>query len=276
MYADLATATRLAELSAVHISTPGGLALSPVDAAECVLDYWRTVTFIRGVAAALATARTRFHGKVHVLYAGTGPFAPLVLPLLLVQRFPDFEFTFIDIHEDSCRAVLSLLDWLDLAAPGCRVVHADASVYQPSIPAHVVIVEAMNQALSREPQVAIVCKLARHLVSRGILIPECIRVSLAVVDDYGREVESAPAVLLLELDRAAAVPPPTLVMLPTLRSGQALALVTQVRVFGEISLENNDSAITLPRHLPELRMLAGGRVSVRYGTEPLPRFIFEA
>ena len=60
-----------------------GLALAPHLAARCVLDVKRTMAFQRGAARAIEAARARFPGEtIEIVYAGTGPFAPLVRPLL--------------------------------------------------------------------------------------------------------------------------------------------------------------------------------------------------
>ena len=60
-----------------------GVAINPNAAAHCVNDYRRSVVFIRGVYAAIRLARRQFApAPLRILYAGCGPYATLLLPLL--------------------------------------------------------------------------------------------------------------------------------------------------------------------------------------------------
>jgi hypothetical protein len=81
----LSPATREAVESAVA-PTPlaAGVALAPSLAASCLMDAQRTRRFLCGLRDAIALRAAR--GGTEVVYAGTGPFAPLAL--LLVPFVP--------------------------------------------------------------------------------------------------------------------------------------------------------------------------------------------
>src|SRR5262249_33054812 len=62
---------------------PNGIALSPTLAGACLKDPVRVSIFLRGIHAAIREAQRRFPGqRIEILYAGTGPFAPLAIPLM--------------------------------------------------------------------------------------------------------------------------------------------------------------------------------------------------
>lgn len=143
---------------------PSGLALAPDLAAQCVLDVKRTATFLRGTANAIAAARERFPGDaIEVVYAGTGPLAPFVVPLLPMSGV---RFTLIDVDARSLRMLRVLLDRLGLQVD---LVHADATEYRHPTAMHVVVSETMQRSLAVEPFVAIArVRLGTH-GSRGSL-----------------------------------------------------------------------------------------------------------
>jgi len=61
--------------------TQKGKAVSMTTAAQCAEEYMRTQVFLRGVHQAIQDQLSQ-HKSIHILYAGTGPFGLLVLPLL--------------------------------------------------------------------------------------------------------------------------------------------------------------------------------------------------
>jgi len=168
------------------------------------------------------------------------------------------------------------------------IVEADATRYRHDGPVHIVLAEALERALEREPQVAITLNLAPQLAPAGLLVPERILVEACLADPSrefafdGRPPER-PRILLgtvLELDaRIVEGPPgglpPVTLRVPPLAPGDPdeLMLRTTIDVFGRIALGEYESGITYPAFRHDLgRLPAGSRVEVRYRITAQPGF----
>lgn len=156
---------------------PSGKAIAPLWAALCLKDCVRTRAFLRGTLAAIEEAHHKFPGeKIHVLYAGCGPFATLMLPLVPFLAEGSVEFTLLDVAPKNIELVQKMVAAFG-AAPFVReIVQADATSFQPVEPVHIVVVEMMQVGLRSEPQVAAVAHLASCLKPGGVMIPERIDV----------------------------------------------------------------------------------------------------
>jgi hypothetical protein len=103
------------DLSKGETRTSDGLALSPQAAALCARDFVRTVQFMRGAYQAVcAQANVKIEKPVKLLYVGCGPYALLVLPLMLCMAPQEVQISLIDIHADSMNSVLRIVDHLGL------------------------------------------------------------------------------------------------------------------------------------------------------------------
>jgi hypothetical protein len=285
-------------------SMHGGAALSPLDAARCLLDPRRTAIYLRGVHGAIQEAQQRFPGEViHVLYAGCGPFAPLCLPLLPLLAGQAVRFTLLDVHARAVESVQAILAALRLEGGNADCLVCDATHYHnpDHRPLHVVVSETMQRALEKEPQVAILMNTAPQLTAGGLMVPEMIAVD-AVLTDLSRELggkgvvpePSAPALKpwigrvplgrILEVDRdrvcawaAAGVPshlPPARIALPPLVAAQySLVLATTIRTFGVHELREYESGLTHP--LMVNGWCAGEEVEFTYRLGEKPGFHLE-
>jgi hypothetical protein len=257
-----------------------GLAISPLSAARCILDFARTRAFLRGVAAAIDAARARCGSPVvDVLYAGCGPFAPLCFPLTTALTPGAARFTLLDAHAESIARVRRLAaafeaeDWLAAAEV------ADACAWRAPRPPHVIVAEVMQAGLEREPQLAVTRALGPQLAPGGAFVPEEITLSVCLADlsrEFGQS--DAPSrvmlgdVLRLRPDDPAGAPPVVrLVVPPQAGPPRPLLLLTKVRVCGAIELRECDSGVTYPRVLGGTAGVApGATLEFRYraGAEP--------
>ena len=249
---------------------PSGKALSPSSAAQCARDFLRTAVYLRGVEQVL---RERMPSEC--VYAGTGPFAPLVLPLM--SRFPAVRFTLIDVHPQSIDSVRTLVE--RFGTRNCELVVTDATTYRHPRPIDLVIVETMQAALAKEPQVAVTRHFLPQLAPQGVLIPANVIVEAYLVD------------VAAETARACGGPlqPDARIRLGTvvdLRSGAfeltarvpdlasperySIAYFTRIEVYGEHRLGEYDSGLTYPKIVWDARPRGGETITFRFeeGRDP--------
>lgn len=269
-----------------------GVAINPQAAAHCVKDYRRSVVFIRAIDAAIEAARRKFPGEVvRLLYAGCGPYATLLLPLLESCSPGDLDICLLDVHRRSLDSVKTIISQLDLDEYEIRMVCADACTYQHDACLHLIVTETMQKSLEQEPQFAVTANLATQLCPGGFFLPEKIEVTLglarpqqALAPDFSLgtvltlSAVSAPALLksasysecspVLEL-------PAVRLQVPELESCHVLeaALFTRIQVFRDYQLHEYDAEITLPQRCHDIDSIRGGEViRVNYQLGSYPRF----
>lgn len=261
-----------AEIASGESRSARGLALSPTMAAMCVADYVRTIVFLRGLHAAISAHRSGDPARpTRILYAGTGPFATLAVPLMSVLDPSEAVFTLLDLHPEAIRSVESVVRHFGLERQVERTAATDALDYtiDPEEPPDVILVEIMQACLEAEPQVAI----TRHLLVQApgaVLLPEEVRIELKLVDP-AREfsgVGEGGEVQPLRRDRLPVGPvfvlnkeavanwvglagtelPGRAVQLPgAWEDRYQPMLFTTVRVHGDHLLDDYDSGLTCPR-----------------------------
>jgi hypothetical protein len=282
-----------------------GKALSPRDATRCITDFMRTAGFISGLRAAIIEARRRFPDEtIHVLYAGCGPFAPLMIPLTTEFDATQVQFTLLDIHKQSLDAARQIVCALGLKDFVRDYVRADATSYQhpPESALHIVLTETMQRVLSKEPQVMITSNLVPQLVEGGILVPQKITLRTALADvnqehafadnndaashDTKRQriylgqvfeltAESSRGVRdwpTTKENLGARTSPPIRLSVPQL-NGHAykLMLLTEITVFDSIVIGDYHSGITYPVVCDELDGIeSGSQIEFHYQTGAHP------
>jgi hypothetical protein len=262
--------------------------------------------------AAILEARKRFPNvPIEILYAGCGPFAPLAIPLTTQFSSAEIQFILLDVHGRSLEAARRIFQALGKSAFVRDYIQCDAASYKNDAPhaVHVVVVEAMQAALEREPQVAITMNLAPQLCAGGIFLPERITVDCYLCDltkefpalSAGADAaDSLPAGVsskvrvnlgrVLELTAGGcrnlsassegdehgeiSLTPKLRLNVPDDLQGEYdLMLLTAVTVFDSIALDDYESGLTCPRILFDAgKMRRGKFIEFEYHLGDRPGF----
>jgi hypothetical protein len=170
-------------------------------------------------------------------------------------------------------------------------VQCDASSYRHTDgEIHLLIIEALQRALEKEPQVALVLNLAPQLSDGGLMVPERVSVEawLGTLVPVTHPIDQEEIITwegceqslgtILELTRnssMAALANAVLIEIPENSSNQRLSLKTTIQVFGTSVLGERECGLTMPKELTELGELrAGTRIEFRYLMGPEPGFIY--
>ncbi|MFK8164245.1 MAG: hypothetical protein AB8H12_17500 [Lewinella sp.] len=272
------------EMDCLH--TGAGVAIGTTWAALCIDDLLRTKRFVSGLYRAVLSMQERRPGPTHILYAGTGPWATLFLPLTSRFSAQELRVTCIEINEGSFASVQRTFNHLGLNEYVEAFIQTDAATHVISgdIPVDIMLTETMQYCLIDEMQVPIALNLMRQLKEDVIMVPERITVSLGVLEDETNRFVKSDLGSVFTFDKAAlnAYLPvtgnldfPTFrlpVPLPGSPPDGPLALLTTIEVFGGQNLTHYESGLTNPQIIgqypSENNPLAA--IDFTYHLEPTP------
>lgn len=161
-----------------------GMALSSSFAALCIDDAIRTRQFVRGIFAAVKQVSSHKPKPIKILYAGTGPFATLILPLLTKYSPEEIQLILIEVNKRTVKYLKRLIKELKIEDYIEKIICEDASKCKiPKEPnVDIIISETMQHGLVREQQVPIMLNLINQLNENVIMIPNLIRLDLALMN----------------------------------------------------------------------------------------------
>lgn len=272
------------EESRMDIELDTGRAIGTTWAALCIDDLVRTKRFVKGLYEAVKDLLSKKEGPVVILYAGTGPFATLALPLTSVFREDQIRIRALEINPVSCECLSKLIENFTVGGFFESIEQVDASLYQVPAPdtVDILLSETMQRGLEKEPQVAILHNLVPQLRSDLILIPERIELSLGTIvypEPSTVEVKYQAFFPVFALDKEGIrkhhfagaglqfLPQQYQLTSSQLAHAQKLVLLTHISVFGREKLTPGESGITLPVQLPSLEQHKGKEVSIELGYE---------
>ncbi|HET8804461.1 MAG TPA: hypothetical protein VFM72_07775, partial [Aequorivita sp.] len=180
-----------------------------------------------------------------------------------------------------------------------EIYHCDASNFSipPKLDADILLVECMQRALLHEPHVAITYNLLSQMKKETILIPENISLYLALIDHKKKTkyqsvtdnvvsmdfYENSEAIFILNkeevLKRSEEFKKETF-QFPEiettfskekLQDNDQIAITTEITIFENISLNINDSGLTLPLLLANLEQdptVIGAKTQYTLGINP--------
>ena len=251
-----------------HLDTGKGVAIGVTWAALCVDDVIRTQRFVAGLYQAVREVAARRPRPVHVLYAGTGPFLTLALPVMTRFTPEALQFTCIEINPASMRAARQAINSFEFEGFIADFIETDAAAYTIKTPRSIDIVlsETMQYCLIDEMQVPITLNLMAQLPAETILIPEQIWLSLVVLDQAGNKVvkELGPIITIdksslathgttdvdADFPTVRLAVPPYRPPIPMAGSGP-LAIRTGITIYGDHVLSDYDSGLTIPKIIGE-------------------------
>lgn len=272
------------ELDRAHVETEKGNAVGTFWAANCVKEIFRTQRFVKGLAQAVKDVLGKGNKPVHVLYAGTGPFAALALPIMLTFQPSEVQFTLLEINKNSYEKLHNLLQKLDLLPYVKDLELVDATDY--SLKSHdvdIVLSETMNLALFREPQVSIMMNLGQQLKDRALYLPQEIKVTLCKQKRDDRLMPLKPLIqfnqsLVVELLKKAETGQEMFEKIDVevdLASGDRLCYLTEIQIYKEMKLRLNDSSLTLLKFVKPTVPVETTCLNIQYQIGKNPGFVVE-
>jgi predicted RNA methylase len=280
-----------------------GKAIGATWAALCIDDFMRTKYFIKGLCSAIDALLAKKEGPIHILYAGTGPFATLILPALAIYSKNEIQCTLLEINAISLESAKRVISTLGYDEYVLSYQNEDATKYtvDNTIPIDIVLSETMQCGLTKEQQVPIVINIMKQLKKETILIPEMIAVDLCLmnyqkfknrhdktpesdycivldrlieinskkINDYAPKLEHSNTTMLFPEKLTTIHPKHT-------EFFKDLTLITRITVFGKEKILINESGLTLPIRIKKFSELSEAvTLKTRYIIDDKPRFEYE-
>lgn len=275
------------EMNCIH--TGAGVAIGTTWAALCLDDALRTKRFVSGLFQAVSAVMARRPGPVHVLYAGTGPWATLFVPLTTRFTPEQLRVTCLEINPGSLAKVEKTLTALGLSDYVEEYILADAATHiiAGKTPVDVMLSETMQYCLIDEMQVPIVMNLMAQLDDEVIMVPERITLSLGVLTEHKTKGVNRSLGNIFTLDRAslkAYVPQGEHGDFPTLRlpvpelnglPAGPLAILTTIDVFGNQKLTHYESGLTYPQLVGEYPTVDNPLTAIDFTYQLVPTPLLE-
>lgn len=254
------------ELSTSGLSSEYGVALAPQWAATCLDDHYRTAMYIKSCIIEV-NRLLETNEKVEILYAGSGPYATLILPVLCYFSSSQIQVTLLEMNSESLDCSEAIITQLGLNELIREYLQEDAALFQLQSECQLVISETMQAALEREPQVAIFRNLYRQLPKDTVFIPDKISLIPALVTGLGIDSKILKLEPLLQLNYGMDDNYKSSFQLTDemIQEFNWLVVLTEIHVSESCKIIHGHSGLTSPKVLHQLSSEDSGKhVEIRY------------
>ncbi len=263
------------------VQLQNGIAIGLSWAGSCLDDPIRTLKFFRGTKRAIEAKLTEKE-SIHLLYAGTGPFATLILPLLSHFSSDQLQVTLLDVNPTSVENVSQIIDYFGFQnhVQEIRCVDATKMILENPLELDILLSETMQHALQRELQVVITSHLFNQMRADAILIPQSIELDIVCVSNDAVDIQRIDQFLKVDVD--------FLRLHPKMHAdwhiektmdfskfhgtpNDLLAISTKIKVYEGEEIQWNESGLTTPKIIGDLKDFQNANELVfRYAISPEP------
>ncbi len=272
----------ISHLAAVPTAT--GMALGLNHAAQCLLDYKRTVQFLHGMVAAIKDKQKENVGEsIRIFYAGCGPYAPFITLIAPLFESTEIQFSLLEINKSSLLSAKKLINGLNLSGYVQDYYLADAVTFEIPNPDsfHILFSETLDALLYRESYVPILWNLLPQLSENIVLIPANVTLELSIVKRTGHPNELAEEKHLGRIfdTRKDLIPyftkdklpqhfPTQQFVLSNTENQESIIIDTLVSVYKQYELKRGESSLTLPCRIQLGEQAKGKTLAFTYHLKP--------
>ena len=145
-----------------------GMALGTSWAAMCLKDCMRTKMFVKGIMEAIDTLLSKSKAPIHILYAGTGPYATLLLPVLATYPSDRVKCSLLEVNASTFESMKTVIKECGFEDAVVDFIHADATRFEIDNPNNILLKHLQRATSKLEEQrfrlLCIVCFPKLHLV----------------------------------------------------------------------------------------------------------------
>lgn len=257
-----------------NVQLENGVAIGTLWAANCLDDLVRTYKFIRGIEVAI---QEKIHQKdsLHILYAGTGPFASLILPFILRYADLNITYTLLEVNPLSFEALKSTIKKLGLETNNINFINQDATKYQfpKNFSPDIIVSETMQRALDSEQQVSVFYNLMSQSNSNTVFIPEKITLAIGtsssenikpdIQQKYYREHDKVFEVSKEAMNsndwlfektsnKLSFTKKHTVLKEKELSTASEIVVMTEITIYKNEELIINESGLTIPKYIKDV------------------------